>query len=230
MSRPTAQQARHHRQAQSRPPRRRPPEDASDAPDIAFDTWRNHGLVVLAISDASPCAKKSHFDAKCAEGEGGWGREAARSAAGDADDAQGIFWRFFKHLYLLPSLVNNFIRPFHVASSAPLHPFLKVKAPLSLKQRIFVRRATIFSLQMRSALRPSPRVEATYLLPPSKGSPRSLRVPPPPPPPMRSPLALPRRPLDVEATYRRPPSAALLRPSLRLSPSDDVRAPLGDAQ
>ena len=66
-------------------------------------------------------------------------------------------------------------------------------------------------------------VEATYLLPPSKGkrsllaffstllmrfsgSPRSLRVPPPPPPPMRSPLALPRRPLDVEATYRRPPS------------------------
>ncbi|KAL1711296.1 hypothetical protein EV715DRAFT_298315 [Schizophyllum commune] len=30
------------------------------------------------------------------QGEGGGGREAARSAAGDADDAQGIFWRFFK--------------------------------------------------------------------------------------------------------------------------------------
>ena len=66
-------------------------------------------------------------------------------------------------------------------------------------------------------------VEATYLLPPSKGKqsllaffspllmrfsglPRSQRVPPSPPPPTRPPLPIQRRPLDVEATYRRPPS------------------------
>ncbi|KAL1671162.1 hypothetical protein EV122DRAFT_285254 [Schizophyllum commune] len=154
------------------------------------------------------------IDATFGEGEG-VARSAARAAniTPTAPSATATP----QHLYLLPGLVNNFIRPFHVASSAPLHPFLKVKAPLSLKQRIFVRRAMVRG------------VEATYRRPPSKGSPRSLRVPPPPPPPMRSPLALPRRPLDVEATYRRPPSKALPHPFLRSPPSDDVRDPLGDA-
>ncbi|KAL1711545.1 hypothetical protein EV715DRAFT_297971 [Schizophyllum commune] len=116
MSRPTAQEARRHRRAQSRPPRRRPPEDASDKPDIAFDTSPNDGLVgLLGGRDSGgrfptrPHAPKSRILTRNAPrsareflveghdtGRGGRGREAARSAAGDADDAQGIFWRFFK--------------------------------------------------------------------------------------------------------------------------------------
>ncbi|KAL1711313.1 hypothetical protein EV715DRAFT_298290 [Schizophyllum commune] len=124
---------------------------------------RHRRVLLRAISNAPTCAKNRILTRNAprsareffVEGRntGGGGREAARSAASDADDAQGISWRFFKHLYLLPRLINNFVRPFHVASSAPLHPLLAIQAPLLLKQRIFVRRATIFSLQMRSPLR-----------------------------------------------------------------------------
>ncbi|KAL1711253.1 hypothetical protein EV715DRAFT_298383 [Schizophyllum commune] len=102
LSRPTAQQARRHQQAHSRPPRRQPPEDASDKPDVAFDASPNDELVVpvggrdsgwgvsstssarhrrlssRAISDASTCAKKSHFDAKCAEVRAGIPRRKPR--------------------------------------------------------------------------------------------------------------------------------------------------------
>ncbi|KAL1749796.1 hypothetical protein FB107DRAFT_280301 [Schizophyllum commune] len=138
-----------------------------------------------------------------------------------------------------PYLVNMFIRPFCVASSAPLYPPPR-NTSLPFAEATYLRPPSD-DLIAPDALRPSPLspnvypsaerwsfrsrcappfapslyrvaptplgVEATYHRPPSKGSPRSLRVPPPPPLPMRSPLAFPRRPLDVEATYRRPPSA-----------------------
>ncbi|KAI5821754.1 hypothetical protein K523DRAFT_422385, partial [Schizophyllum commune Tattone D] len=40
------ERVRRHRQAHSRPPRRRLPEDASDTPDVAFDTSSNDRLVI----------------------------------------------------------------------------------------------------------------------------------------------------------------------------------------
>ena len=53
---------------------------------------------------------------------------------------------FCRRLSLLPRLVDIFTRRFHVASSAPRHHFLEIQAPLSLKQRIFVRRARVSDL------------------------------------------------------------------------------------
>ncbi|KAL1711546.1 hypothetical protein EV715DRAFT_297972 [Schizophyllum commune] len=96
-------------------------------------------------------------DATFGEGEG-VARSAARAAniTPTAPSATATP----QHLYLLPGLVNNFIRPFHVASSAPLHPFLKVKAPLSLKQRIFVRRAMVSLALNAFPLRPSPHMRS----------------------------------------------------------------------
>ncbi|KAL1671194.1 hypothetical protein EV122DRAFT_285213 [Schizophyllum commune] len=88
---------------------------------------------------------------------------------------------FCRRLYLLPRLVNIFIRRFHVTTSSKSRP------PLSLKQRIFVCRAAISSLQMRCPLRPSPHI----------GPPLIPTSPP--------------TPLGVEAIYRRPPSE-ILRP------------------
>ncbi|KAL1724722.1 hypothetical protein EV714DRAFT_278286 [Schizophyllum commune] len=103
-----------------------------------------------------------------------------------------------------------FIRPFCVASSAPLHSLLKGKALLSLKQRLFVRRATISSVPIHSPLRPSPH--------------------------RRSPLAVPRRPLPPYAMRQRiavrqarvslAPNASPLRPlPLRVPPSPYSVAP-----
>ncbi|KAL1697714.1 hypothetical protein EV121DRAFT_298120 [Schizophyllum commune] len=68
---------------------------------------------------------------------------------------------------------------------------------------------------------------------PSPRPPRSERVPLSPTRSMQPPFHMsvaPPTPLGVEAMYRRPASEALLHPSLLLPPSDDVRAPLGDAQ
>ncbi|KAL1677525.1 hypothetical protein EV122DRAFT_252489, partial [Schizophyllum commune] len=117
------------------------------------------------------------------QGEGGGGREAALSTAGDAGNAKPSSSASSSHelrkstrLYLLPRLVNIFIRRFHVATSS------KSKPPISLKQRIFVCRAAISSLQMRCPLRPSPHI----------GPPLIPTSPP--------------TPLGVEAIYRRPPS------------------------
>ncbi|KAL1751257.1 hypothetical protein FB107DRAFT_278856 [Schizophyllum commune] len=71
--------------------------------------------------------RKSQIDVKCAEGRAGSSRR----------------------LYLFPRLVNVFVRPFHVAT------YSKSKAPLSLKQRIFVRRARVPLALNVSPLRPS---------------------------------------------------------------------------
>ncbi|KAI5822379.1 hypothetical protein K523DRAFT_422064 [Schizophyllum commune Tattone D] len=123
----------------------------------------------------------------------------------------GIFERFFKpRLYLLPSLVNIRIRPFHVASSATLHQSLNVKAPLSLKQRIFVRPATVSLALNAFPLCPSPHMPSPFLClrhPPPTYALRQrmfvrratfpslqMRSPVAPLSPMRSPLAIPRRP------------------------------------
>ncbi|KAL1670859.1 hypothetical protein EV122DRAFT_285707 [Schizophyllum commune] len=113
-----------------------------------------------------------------------------------------------------------FIWPFHVASSAPLHPLPKVKTPLPLKQHILVRRATVSLALNAFPLRPSPHmrspsrftassptplgVEATYRRPPSKGPPHSQHVPPSPPPPTRPPSPYRVSPLGVEATPSSP--------------------------
>ncbi|KAL1711326.1 hypothetical protein EV715DRAFT_298263 [Schizophyllum commune] len=155
------------------------------------------------------------------EGEG-----AARSAAVAVNISRGTST---SSLALSTPSINASTSPYALQSSE-LQPFLKIQTPLSLKQRISVRRATIFSLQIRFPLRPflipaSPPtllgVEATYLFPPSKGPPRSQRVPPPP---LHLCVALRQTaspPLGVEATYRRPPSKGLPR-SQRVSPSPHV--------
>ncbi|KAL1684496.1 hypothetical protein GGG16DRAFT_119745 [Schizophyllum commune] len=66
-------------------------------------------------------------------------------------------------LYLLPRPVNIFTRRFHVASSAPLDHFLEIHAPLSLKQRIAVRRARVPLALNVSLLCPSPHMRPPSL-------------------------------------------------------------------
>ncbi|KAL1657958.1 hypothetical protein GGF50DRAFT_121314 [Schizophyllum commune] len=104
------------------------------------------------------------------QGEGGEGREAARSAAGDAGNAKPSSSASSSHelrkstrLYLLPRPVNIFTRRFHVASSAPLDHFLEIHAPLSLKQRIAVRRARVPLALNVSLLCPSPHMRPPSL-------------------------------------------------------------------
>ncbi|KAL1750044.1 hypothetical protein FB107DRAFT_280021 [Schizophyllum commune] len=100
------------------------------------------------------------------QGEG----EAARSAAGDAGNAKPSSSASSSHelrkstrLNLLPRPVNIFTRRFHVASSAPLDHFLEIQAPLSLKQRIFVRRARVPLALNVSLLCPSPHMRPPSL-------------------------------------------------------------------
>ncbi|KAL1698041.1 hypothetical protein EV121DRAFT_297628 [Schizophyllum commune] len=68
-----------------------------------------------------------------------------------------------RRLYLLPRPVNISTRRFHVASSAPLDHFLEIQAPLSLKQRIFVRRARVPLALNVSLLCPSPHMRPPSL-------------------------------------------------------------------
>ncbi|KAL1711539.1 hypothetical protein EV715DRAFT_297981 [Schizophyllum commune] len=109
------------------------------------------------------------------QGEGGERREAARSAAGDAGNAKPSPSASSSHelrkstsietrrLNLLPRPVNIFTRHFHVASSAPPDHFLEIQAPLSLKQRIFVRRARVPLALNVSLLCPSPHMRPPSL-------------------------------------------------------------------